>query len=302
MEYSLSLAKEAPKYYNKQYLGAVTSSLRQMHPNWKGVVFMVSTSVIVGFWISLCCTLILPILLFLVLAARRKLSVAPAAVGLAAFFVSQVVLRMPILNVLAAVPAWQAFAQNTIPYILVLSISAGLFEESARLAGAALLKRYRSYQDALSFGLGHGLCEVFFLLGFTQINNLLYSYAINSGAFSSMTSALPQETVSQIFQQFTSADPVMIYVAILERVFAVTIHLFCAVLIVEGLRNRHAFRGYALALLSHAAFNFVGVTVGEYLGVWFAEGAMLVLAVAAAIYIVNAKRLFEETAPCGNPA
>lgn len=268
----------------------------------KGGYHMVSSSLITAFGAALVLTLIVPILLLILLGARKKISVIPAAVGLGTFFVSQILLRMPILNVLSALPEWQSFSLNTIPYILVLSLSAGLFEESARLGGAALLKHSRSYRDAISFGLGHGLCEVFFLLGFSQINNLLYASAINSGAFDTMTASLPKEAAAQLLAQFTSTDPVMVYVAIAERVFAVLFHLFATVLIFEGLRNRHAVRGYLLALGAHAAFNFAGVTIGQYAGVWAAEGVMLVMAAAATVYTVRAKKYFTEVLPYADPA
>ena len=42
-------------------------------------------------------------------------------------------------------------------YVIVVGgLSAGLFEETARLVGAKLLKQHRTYKDMISFGLGHG--------------------------------------------------------------------------------------------------------------------------------------------------
>ncbi|MFQ9951666.1 MAG: YhfC family intramembrane metalloprotease [Clostridium sp.] len=255
-------------------------------------MFMVSTSLMVSFMVSLCLTFLAPIVLMIVLGVRKKITPAPLAMGLLTFFVSQVILRMPLLNILSATPQWQSFSQNFLLFALVTSFSAGLFEESARLGGCAILKRFRSYRDAVSFGLGHGFCEVLFLVGFSQINNLMYAVSINNGSLSTMLSSLPAETVEQMIQQFTATSPVLVYVAILERLFAVTFHIFAALLIVEGLRNRHALRGYLLALLAHTAFNFVVVLLDQYVNLWVAEGAMLVMAAGAAVYIFHAKKYF----------
>ena len=49
--------------------------------------------------------------------------------------------------------------------VVVGGLSAGLFEETARLGGAAILKNYRTWKDMVSFGLGHGLCEVMLIAG-----------------------------------------------------------------------------------------------------------------------------------------
>ena len=296
----VALAISLIKYYNKSYKDMFYDFTSQRGE--REVMFMVSTSLMVSFVVSLCLTFLAPIVLMVVLGVRKKITPAPLAMGLLTFFVSQVILRMPLLNILSVTPQWQSFSQNFLLFALVTSFSAGLFEESARLGGCAILKRFRSYRDAVSFGLGHGFCEVLFLVGFSQINNLMYAVSINNGSLSTMLSSLPAETVEQMIQQFTATSPVLVYVAILERLFAVTFHIFAALLIVEGLRNRHALRGYLLALLAHTAFNFVVVVLDQYVNIWVAEGAMLVMAAGAAVYIFHAKKYFQVVTADANPA
>ena len=68
--------------------------------------------------------------------------------------------------------------------ILIGGLSAGIFEESARYLGARfILKNKRTYKDAISFGLGHGLCEVILLNGVANMNNTIYSILLNSSSF-----------------------------------------------------------------------------------------------------------------------
>ena len=107
------------------------------------------------------CTLVLPVVLLIVLAVMKKIRLAPLALGFVSFFVSQMILRIPLLQLLNAAGALNAIAANTVLYAVVVGgLSAGLFEETARLGGAAILKGQRSYKDMISFGLGHGLCAV----------------------------------------------------------------------------------------------------------------------------------------------
>ena len=107
-------------------------------------------------------TVLFPLLLLVLLAIRRAISLRPLFIGVLAFFVSQILLRIPLLSILSTQGWFLTFAQQQmLLYLILLSASAGLFEESARLLGAkCFCKGRRSYRDAVSFGLGHGLCEV----------------------------------------------------------------------------------------------------------------------------------------------
>jgi uncharacterized membrane protein YhfC len=253
----------------------------------------ISNSVLAGFIFSAVAELLLPIIILLVLCLKHKISMKPMFLGAAAFFVSQMCLRIPILQVLGTQSWFKSFTLHIIPYFIVLAVTAGLFEESARYVFAgSFLKKQRAFRDALAFGLGHGFCEVILLTGMAQINNIIYTVMINNGTFGAITSALPAEKSQHLLATMLAVKPEMIYIGVLERVFAVTFHVFATVLIFKALRE-HKIRYYFLALAAHAVLDFGAVSLSHYGNIWVSEGFAFVVALAALFFIIKMKPSFE---------
>ena len=75
---------------------------------------MISNALILSFGVSLVCTLILPVVLLIVLLITRKLNPLPLLAGFASFFISQILLRIPLLQVLGTQSWFAAFATHTV--------------------------------------------------------------------------------------------------------------------------------------------------------------------------------------------
>jgi len=254
----------------------------------------ISSSVFIAFIIAAVLELLFPIVLLLVLCIKKKISAVPMFLGAAAFFVSQLCFRIPILQVLGMQNWFKAFALNTIPYLLMLSVTAGLFEESARyLCAGCFLKKHRSFNDALSFGLGHGFCEVILLTGMAQINNIVYTVMINNGNFKALTSQLSAATSQQLLSTMLAVKPDAVYLGILERVFAVTFHIFASILIFKGV-NEHKVSYYFLAIAAHAVLDFGSVAITKYATMWAGEGFAFLIALAALFLIIKMKPTFRQ--------
>lgn len=221
-------------------------------------------------------TVLFPLLLLVLLAIRRAISLRPLFIGVLAFFVSQILLRIPLLSILSTQGWFLTFAQQQmLLYLILLSASAGLFEESARLLGAkCFCKGRRSYRDAVSFGLGHGLCEVVLLVGLSSIGNLLYCVMINSGSLGAAASG-SAEMLQQITAALASVSTASIYLGIVERISAVLFHVFASVLIFYGVNRGHSFRYWLFALLAHTAFNVAATFLVQYSNIWICEGVLL---------------------------
>lgn len=94
----------------------------------------ITNSQMAAFIISALTTTIIPLLLIILFLIRKKLSITPLFVGAFAFFVSQMVLRIPILSILEPFNWFQSFMNNVIlSAILIGGLSAGIFEESSTL-------------------------------------------------------------------------------------------------------------------------------------------------------------------------
>ena len=147
---------------------------------------MIPASVILACWITLFLSLVLPLLLLVFFAIKwRKQGILSAwLLGAAGFFVTQILIRLPILTTLQSQSWFLSFAQNHVFfYVFSLAFTAGLFELAGRFAVAKLMGRKLTRNRALAAGLGHGGIEAIILVGITYINNLAYIAAINSGSF-----------------------------------------------------------------------------------------------------------------------
>lgn len=258
---------------------------------------MVSPWVTAAFLIAFAATTLLPIVLLIVLCVKKKLSAVPVLFGFGTFMLSQMVLRMPLLNLLSAQSWFQRFAADA-PYwyLLVLAFSAGLFEESFRLGGAVLLRQRRTFRDAVSFGLGHGLCEVVLLTGLTQFNNALLSLLLAGGGVDALAGLMPAAQAQALAAQLAAVAPLDVFAGLVERVSAVLYHVFAAVLIVKGVAAAKGLRYTLLAIGAHTVFNLAGVLIGQFAGVWPSEAVLLALALLGGWYLLRQRAWFAERA------
>lgn len=255
---------------------------------------VVSGSSLIAMGVAAVATTLLPVGLLVLLGVKRWISLTPLLLGFASFLVSQVLTRIPLLSVLNQLPAFQGFASahGVLYGILVGGVSAGLFEESARLGGALLLKGKCAFQDAVSFGLGHGFCEMILLVGTTQLNNLCLSLLLNTGRIDLLN--LPAQMVESLTATLTGTAPGLFYIAILERVFAALYHLSATILIFWGVVHGKKLLCWLGAVGCHTLFNSIAVLLSGRFSIWAAEGAMALLAVGMALAVWRLRESFPK--------
>ena len=207
---------------------------------------MVSVSSIIACCITLFISLILPVLAVILFAAKnRKQGILSAwLLGAAGFFVTQILIRLPILTALQGQSWFLSFSQNHLfGYAFSLAFTAGLFELAGRFVVAKLLQRKLTYNRSLAAGLGHGGIEAMLLIGMTYVNNLIYIVMINSGSFDAMiaqTAAIPEAAaqLELIRQQFLTSSPFLFALAGLERLLAMTGHVAMSMLVCYGVAHK----------------------------------------------------------------
>lgn len=236
-------------------------------------------------------TFLAPILVLAVLAVKKKITAKPMWLGFACFFATQLVLRLPILQVLSSEVWFQNFAQgNTILYGLLLAFTAGLFEESGRLAGAKILKRRISFRDAVSFGLGHACCELIFLIGMTALSNLIYCLVINSNDPLFLAS-IPSDQLTYITNQLASASVPDLAAALLERASALSFHVLMTVVVFLGAVRHKAVLYWLFALLLHTVFDSVALLP---IGMWPVEIILVVMGAACLAATLKIRKPYGE--------
>lgn len=228
---------------------------------------MIPVTAILCCAISLAVCLVLPVLLLIVFAAKHKKQgiVSAWLLGAAGFFVTQILIRLPILTALQSQSWFLSFSQNHLfGYAFSLAFTAGLFELAGRFAVAKLMRKNLTYNRALSAGLGHGGIEAMLLIGMTYVNNLIYIFMINSGSFDAIitqTAAIPEAAaqLELIRQQLLTASPALFLLGGFERVLAMTAHLAMSMLVCYGVAHRKVLPCTLVCLAIH---TFTDLTAG----------------------------------------
>lgn len=224
---------------------------------------MIPVSSVLACVVTLFISLILPVICLIVYARRYKGGRIVSAwfLGAAGFFVPQVLIRLPLLNLLSASSAFQALAQNhVLLYYLCLAFTAGLFEMAGRFAAAKGLGKNLTPQRAVAAGLGHGGIEAMVLIGVTYISNLTLIFMIQTGAFDALIAqtAAAGADVSQleaIRQALVNTSAGLFLAAGLERILTMICHTALSALVCFGLATHRAGKCLLLCLVLHTLLD-----------------------------------------------
>jgi uncharacterized membrane protein YhfC len=255
---------------------------------------MVSTVSMIAMVITLLICFGLPIGLAIYFYKKERIALVAVAVGALVFLVTQVLIRIPILTYLSTLQWYQQMAANLLIIALFLSLTAGIFEEVGRYFGFKLfLKKHLSWKNGVAFGIGHGGIEAIVLTGLTYVNNLVYSFMINTGAFDQAIAPLiGPEMTDYIKTQLIELPAYMFLVAGLERAFTIFIHIALSLVVLFAVtRGKTIYLLYAVLL--HAAVNLPVVIVpGLGYNILYVELYLLVLAVIGCIFIKRSRNSF----------
>ncbi len=181
-----------------------------------------------GYYFALFISLIIPLSIFVYVLFKAKDTRKAFICGILSFSLSQLLIRIPILQYILADQPWFILfgMKYQLVYILFLSFSAGLFEESGRyLIFKKFLPTLNSKQ-ILFFGLGHGGIEAFALIGLSLLS-------VSPSLVSSVNG----------------------FYAGMERISAMILHISLSYLVYMTVSKEYKW-GYVLALSIHTVFNF----------------------------------------------
>ena len=239
----------------------------------------VSNSSIVAMFVTLFISMVLPIIVLIVYALknRRQGVVSAWFIGAAGFFVTQMVIRVPLLSALSSMPGFVAFAENQyILYALMLGLTAALFEVAGRYASAKIMSKNLTFTKGFAAGLGHGGIEAIVLIGMTYVSNLLYVAMINTGAIEGViaqTEAMGVEVASEVYALVDTLvnGPAYLYLlAGYERILAMIGHVAMTLVVFYFMSKEETLKGIGICVLYHFVMDsMVGIIGGlatPYLG------------------------------------
>ena len=249
--------------------------------------YSVSTLSIVFMSISALAGIALPIALMIFFRKKYKTGVKTFFIGCAVFIVFALILEQIFHSFILNSDAGKVIQSNIWLYGIYGGLMAGLFEETGRFVAfkTVLKKDLINDKNALMYGAGHGGIEVFFILVFSMVSNIVVSIMLNSGAVTLLTTGITDEAqlqaMNKSFELLSATPSGDFLLSIIERIAAVAIHISLSVLVWFAVKKQgKCFWLYPLAILLHTLVNAVAVILARYVpSMWI---------VIAVIYIITA--------------
>lgn len=244
---------------------------------------------IVSFCINIIISIGIPIGALIYIIAKRRRYLKSYLIGALVFFISQIVLRLPILNFLSVNSFEFGMLASFYPivYSIILGLSAGVFEEVGRFLGFKCLKNNRSYGDGIAFGIGHGGIEALLITGMASVQNIIAIVTLKNGTFNSNIFGI---SVEQAIEAYSSVTMFEILLGGFERIFAMCIHIGLTMVVLYGI-NKIKKRYLLYAIILHGIVDsMLGVLPLFGVNVIGIEVWVALCAVVAVIYTIKCKK------------
>ena len=275
---------------------------------------MVSNLTIAGIVTTLLITLFLPIILIIIWSLKNKGKRTWSAwlFGALGFFIMQLLIRVPLLSLLATTDGYMDFIKNHyIIYCLALAFTAGLFEVIARYAVAKIMRKDLTYERGIAAGLGHGGIESMLLIGMTYLNNLLYALMINTNSFDTIVNQANEAGVDtagllEVKTQLIESSSSLFFLAGFERILTIVFHVAMSLLVCYFVAKKKTWLGIILCLALHTLVDFISSVVSglgsEYLGNRISQNTsyiiiyslLAVIAIGSTILIRHIRREWKD--------
>ncbi len=232
--------------------------------------------------ITLFVTFVLPIVFSCFYVVKNKETLKPLLFGALSFFVMQIVLRIPLLNVLpiSKLPVLLQFA--------TLALTAGIFETVGRLlVFKVLIKQPKGFKTGFATGLGHGCFEALFIVGINYLNLFVFALLLLSNETVSIPGA---ELVVNVL---TTTPSISFLFAGIERVFTVFLHIALSLLLLYFINKGKTVLGCVVVTLIHSTVDFViPLTLYYTNNIFISEALVALVGVGSIILILKLKQKY----------
>ena len=246
---------------------------------------------------------LLPLGLLFFWCKGKKLSFRPALVGMVTFVAMVYGFENAAhqLILTSIKPLQNAVMTNAIYFAIYGGLMSGIFEECGRYFSINhFLKDYNTIEDGVSFGIGHGGIEMLIIVGFSILSNLLtYNTILAKGIEGAYGTAItPEQTTVLVdtLNKFATIAPGMIVASIVERIFAIILHISLSVIIFIAVKNHKKWL-LPVSILLHALVNFpAGLYQANMIkNVFIVETLVGVVALGCAAFAIYVYKTFGQT-------
>ncbi len=265
---------------------------------------MVGKSAFAGVALMMAFGLVVPTALAVWWIRAKKEKVTTVLLGAATWFVFAILLESvpKTIFLTSLLPVGKAVTQSPALTITLAALFAGVFEETGRfLVFRFLLKNHRNRETGVSHGLGHGGFEAMYLMLAGGAQNLVCAVLINAGRFQALIDkaagqGVDVSSLESLPVQLAALTPATSALGMLERVFAVGLHIGLSVLVFYAVKRKKLWL-FPLAIVLHALFDLPAALyqIGALTNVYAVEGAFA--AYAAALLAVAYFALYRKDKP-----
>jgi uncharacterized membrane protein YhfC len=207
--------------------------------------------------------IVFPVALALIVRRRFHIAWRYFLYGALIFFLFQLITRVPAVTVIQTLIQPQLLASRALQliWLLILVVTAGLFEEVGRYIGYRWLMRRedKTWGKALMYGLGHGGLESILLVGGLSLLTLVNLLVLPTVSLTPAQRALAEQQIAGI-----NALPAWIpLLGAYERLWTVPIQVAFSVMVLQVFR-RGTLVWLWLAILAHALVDFAAVGVTQF--------------------------------------
>lgn len=260
--------------------------------------YTVSTLSIVFMMVAALAGIAIPVGLYLYFRKRHGADRMPFWIGCIIFPVFALGLEQLAYLAMKHWGFWLNVQSNIFAYGAFAGMMAGLFEETGRYFGFAVLLRKKRGKDinGLMYGAGHGGIEVVLLMSVSMISNLVFAFSVNAGT--------ADPSLASIAAQLAALPATTFLVSIVERIGAVALHISLSVLVWFAVKNKKRFWLFPLAIVLHALVDAIAVVMSRFVSnIWLIEAAVYLLAgVCVVLAVIVYKRNSKPAEVAAEPA
>lgn len=243
--------------------------------------------IILIFSISVILMVSLPVVFASLLRRRYRVPWIVFGFGTLTFAASQAV-HLPLNHLLEEAGLLSRALQpgpDLIQSVVILGLTAGICEELARAAGYAILKNFRSFENSLMFGLGHGGIESMVLGGVLTAATVGSLWGLRGTDLQSLGLSPDQLSALTIQMEVFTGSAWLGFAPLFERLLAMIFHLILSVMVWKAFESRKA--GYVvLAILYHTAVDAgaVWMTI-QIKNSWAIEGIFVLMLIPGLFWL-----------------
>lgn len=234
---------------------------------------------------------ICPTIVFTIFAIIKRRSLfKPFFVGFITFFISQVILRVPINSLI-----FGFFPEENVQwsYIIFIVLTAIFLEEGGRFLGLKFfLKKHTKRSDGIAFGIG-------FASGYNILFSLIshisqFLLAINADNITTISQEINNETIKSIDILSTTSWTDLLLPG-LHNIAFVSIEIGLTIILLHGILNgiKNSIIAITLTSFVHILMEGFGLFLTEILKInaYIVELYIICISIISLIFIVASKRL-----------